>query len=167
MIISTRDPDFILRQAVPSDVPLILSFIRELAEFEDLAHEVVASENRLRQSLFGERKAAEVVLGFYKDQPVAFAVYFHNFSTFVGRPGLYLEDLYVKPAMRSKGLGKIMIAYLAKLAQDRDCGRFEWWVLDWNERALKFYRSLGAQPMSEFTVQRVTGEALEKLAASF
>ena len=167
MEISTRNPSFILRQASSTDVPLILSFIRELAEYEKLAHEVVASEEVLRESLFGERKVAEVILGFYEHEPVSFVVFSHNFSTFLGRPGIYLEDLYVKPKMRGQGLGKIMLAYLANLAQERDCGRLEWWVLDWNESALEFYRSIGAESMDEWTVQRVTGDALKKLAAQY
>ena len=167
MTIKTRDPQFTIRTATLADVPLILSFIRELAKYEKLENEVVADEEQLKKSLFGEHKGAEVILGFYDDKPVAFAVFFHNFSTFLGKPGLYLEDLFVKPEMRGKGLGKILLSYLAKLAHDRGCGRFEWWVLDWNEPALKFYRSIGAQPMNDWTVQRVTGDALEALASDF
>lgn len=157
-------PSFRIVQATESDVPLILSFIRELATYEQLLHEVVATEEALRQNLFGERRAAEVIIGYYDQEPVAFALFFHNFSTFLGKPGIYLEDLYVKPDMRGRGLGKAMLEHLAALAVERDCGRLEWWVLDWNESAIRFYRSLGALPMDEWTVFRVTGEALIRLA---
>ena len=167
MEINTRIPGFILREATQSDVPLILEFIRELADYEKLAHEVAATEDVLRESLFGERKVVEVILGFYQNQPISFALFFHNFSTFIGRPGIYLEDLYVKPEMRGKGFGRTMLTYLAHLARERNCGRFEWWVLDWNEPALKLYNSIGAIPMSEWTVQRLEGDALEILAKQF
>ena len=167
MEIKTHIPNFVLREATEADVSLILSFIRELAEYEKLAHEVEATEDVLRESLFGDRKIAEVILGYYQDESVSFALFFHNFSTFLGQPGIYLEDLYVKPEMRGKGLGKTMLAYLARLALERKCGRLEWWVLDWNEPALKFYRSMGAIPMDEWTVQRLAGEDLEKLADAF
>lgn len=167
MNIQTSIENFELRDASEEDIPVILSFIKELAEYEKLAHEVTATEEILKQSLFGEHPHAEVILGCFKNEPVAFAVFFHNFSTFLGKPGLYLEDLYVKPTMRGKGFGKVMLAYLAKLAKERNCGRFEWWVLDWNEPAIKFYRSIGAKPMNEWTVQRVSGSALDQLAASF
>ena len=125
----------------------------------------MATEEVLRESLFGDRRNAEVILAYWQNQPVGFALFFHNFSTFLGRPGLYLEDLYIVPEARGKGFGKTMMIYLAKLAKERNCGRFEWWVLDWNAPALEFYRSLGAIPMSEWTVQRLTGEALDRLAA--
>ncbi|MCB0360680.1 MAG: GNAT family N-acetyltransferase, partial [Bdellovibrionales bacterium] len=138
-----------------------------LAEYERLSHEVVSSEADLAEALFGERPYAEVVIGEYKQSPVSFALFFHNYSTFVGKPGLYLEDLYVKPEMRGKGFGKVMLAYLARLARERGCGRFEWSVLDWNEPALQFYRSIGAVPMDEWTVQRLDGSALEQLADTF
>lgn len=167
MSIQSPLKDFTLRPATESDTALILAFIRELADYEKLLHEVVATEESLRESLFGEHNVAEVVIGEWQGQPVSFALFFHNFSTFLGRPGLYLEDLYVKPEMRGKGIGKLMIAYLAKLAKDRNCGRLEWWVLDWNEPAIRFYRSIGAAPMDEWTVQRVAGEALDKLAGEF
>jgi len=167
MEIRTHISDFVLREATEADIPLVLSFIRELAEYEKLAHEVVTTEKVLRESLFGDRMVAEVILGYFQDEPVSFALFFHNFSTFIGKPGIYLEDLYVKPEMRGKGLGKTMLAYLARLARERNCGRFEWWVLDWNEPAVKFYRSIGAIPMDEWTVQRLAGEALEKLADKF
>lgn len=164
MQIETRIEDFILRDAAADDIPVILSFIRELAEYEQLPHEVVATEKDLKETLFGERRFAEALIGEYRRQPAAFALFFHNFSTFQGRPGLYLEDLYVKPALRGKGFGKVMLAYLARLARERGCGRFEWAVLDWNEPALGFYRSIGAEPMDDWTVQRLTGEALDALA---
>ena len=129
-MIPTKIPDFELRFAEPSHVSLVLSLIRELAEYEKLLHEVVATEEILRETLFGPRRVAEVILGFYEQKPVSFAIFFHNYSTFLGRPGLYLEDLFVKPEMRGKGFGKAMLSYLAKLAKERGCGRFEWWVLD-------------------------------------
>ena len=154
-----------IRFAEEKDVPLILQFIKELADYEKCLDQVVATEEILRESLFGGRRNAEVILAYWQNQPVGFALFFHNFSTFLGRPGLYLEDLYIVPEARGKGFGKTMMIYLAKLAKERNCGRFEWWVLDWNEPALEFYRSLGAVPMSEWTVQRVTGEALDCLVA--
>lgn len=155
--------DFEIRPAKKKDIPLILQFIKDLAEYEKLSHEVVATEDILRKSLFGRRKVAEVVFGYYQKKPVSFAVFFHNFSTFLGKPGIYIEDLYVKPDYRGKGFGKKMLRYLARLAKQRDCGRLEWWVLDWNKSAIGFYEKLGAEPMS-WTVYRVTGEALNKLA---
>ncbi len=153
-----------LRVATERDVPLILSFIRELAEYERLSHEVVATEEVLRASLFGERPAAEVVIGDYGGEPAGFALFFHNFSTFLGRPGIHLEDLYVTPGLRGRGVGRAMLAYLARLAKERGCGRLEWSVLDWNEPAIKLYKSIGATPMDDWTTYRVTGEALEGLA---
>jgi GNAT superfamily N-acetyltransferase len=154
-----------IRIATEADVPLILSFIKELAGYERLSHEVSATEDLLRKSLFGERQGAEVVVGYRGDEPAGFALFFHNFSTFLGRPGIYLEDLYVKPELRGQGVGRSMLAYLAKLAKERDCGRLEWSVLDWNEPAIKLYKSIGAVPMDEWTVYRLTGEALDELAA--
>lgn len=155
---------FRIREATEEDVPLILAFVRELAEYEKLSHEVVATEEALRDSLFGERRVAEVLLGYVEDEPAAFALFFHNFSTFLGKPGIYLEDLFVRPEFRGTGLGKAMLSHLAGLAKERGCGRLEWWVLDWNEPAIGFYKGLGAEPMDEWTVYRVTGEALERLA---
>ncbi len=156
---------FVIKWAHEDDVPVILSFIRELAEYERLLHEVIATEDTLRESLFGPRRYAEVVLGVYDGHPVGFALFFHNYSTFLGKPGIYLEDLYVKPEMRGNGIGKALLAYVARIAVERDCGRLEWSVLDWNEPAINFYKSLGAVQMDEWTVHRVTGEALENLAA--
>jgi GNAT superfamily N-acetyltransferase len=165
-----------LRPATERDVPLILTFIRELAEYERLRHEAVATEAQLRETLFGPRPYAEVVIaelgaapdreqGSAQDhEPVGFALFFHNYSTFLGRPGLYLEDLYVRPEARGRGIGRRLLTHLAAIARERGCGRMEWAVLDWNEPAIGFYRSLGARPMDEWTVFRVTGEALERLA---
>lgn len=153
-----------IRAAAEADVPLILSFIKELAGYERLSHEVSATEDVLRESLFGERQGAEALLGYLDGVPVAFALFFHNFSTFLGRPGIHLEDLYVKPEFRGKGVGRAMLVHLAKLAKERNCGRLEWSVLDWNESAIKLYRSIGAVPMDEWTLYRLTGEALDGLA---
>ena len=155
-----------IRPASEEDVPLILSFIKELAEYERLSHEVSATEELLRFHLFGERREAEVVIGQHADEPAGFALFFHNFSTFLGRPGIYLEDLYVKPAFRGNGIGRTMLVYLAGLARERDCGRLEWSVLDWNKPAIGLYRGIGAVPMDDWTVYRVAGEALQKLAAN-
>jgi GNAT superfamily N-acetyltransferase len=156
--------NFQIRPATERDVPVILAFIRQLAEYEKLSHEAVLTEEILRQSLFGPRPAAEVLLGYTGDQPVAFAVFFHNFSTFLGRPGLYLEDVFVIPEMRGRGFGKAMLVELARIARERNCGRFEWAVLDWNKPAIDFYKALGAVAMDEWTTFRVTGDALKRLA---
>lgn len=155
--------DLQIRPATEADVPLILSFIEELAEYERLSHEVVATEDALRDSLFGERPVAEVVIAQRGDASAAFALFFHNFSTFLGRPGIYLEDLYVRPEFRGAGIGRSLLVHLARLARERGCGRLEWWVLDWNEPAIRFYESLGAVPMDDWTVYRVSGEAFEEL----
>lgn len=154
----------IIRPAAPDDVPLILRFIRELADYERLLHEVVATDDRLRETLFGARPAAEVVIAEGDGEPLGFALFFHSYSTFLAQPGLYLEDLYVRPEARGRGVGRALLAHLARLARERGCGRLEWWVLDWNEAALRFYRSLGARPMDEWTVQRLTGADLARLA---
>ena len=154
-----------IRSAVAADVPLILGFIRELAEYEKLAHQVVATEADIRDSLFGPRPAAECLIAEFEGKPAGFALFFHNFSTFLGRAGIYLEDLYVKPELRGKGVGRGLLAYLARLALQRGCGRFEWAVLDWNEPAIRFYRSIGARMLDDWRINRVTGDALEKLAA--
>lgn len=153
-----------IKFATVEDTPLILSFIKELAEYEKLLHEVVATEDLLKESLFGPNAHAEVIFGYLNEEPISFALFFHNFSTFLGRSGIYLEDLYVKPNGRGKGIGQKMLAFLANLAKERNCGRLEWWVLDWNETAINFYKQLNAQPMDEWTVYRVTGDALDKLA---
>ncbi len=155
-----------IRETTEEDVPLILSLIRELAEYEKLSDEVVATEDGLQDSLFGERRYAEVLIAEHDGAPAGFALFFHNFSTFLGKPGLYLEDLYVKPAFRGAGIGKKLLVRLASLAVGRGCGRLEWWVLDWNEPAIGFYRSVGAEPMDDWTVYRVSGSALEDLASS-
>lgn len=154
-----------IRPAGPDDCGLVLALIRELAEFERLAHEVVATEAGLREHLFGAgARGAEVVLAEVDGAPVGYALFFHTFSTFLGRPGLYLEDLFVRPAHRSRGHGRRLLAHVAALAVARGCGRLEWSVLDWNARALAFYRAVGAVPMDGWTVQRLTGEALARLA---
>ena len=156
--------DFEIKTAQKEDVPLILWFIKELAAYERMADKVVATEDILRESLFGERPAAEVVIGYSRGEPAGFALFFHNFSTFLGQQGLYLEDLFVKPEFRGQGFGRALLSHLAKLAKQRKCGRLEWWVLDWNEPAINFYRKIGAVAMDEWTVYRVTGEALDQLA---
>ena len=153
-----------IRQATRTDVPLVLSFVKDLAEYEKLGHLVVATEQVIAEELFGPKSHTEVLLGHVGDEPVAFAVYFHNFSTFLGRKGLYLEDLFVLPAYRRRGFGRSMLLNLARIAAERKCGRFEWSVLDWNEPAIFFYETLGATIMHEWKLVRVTGEALEKMA---
>lgn len=160
------DDSLRIEPASEAQVPLILEFIRGLAEYEKLSDEVVATEDSLRQSLFGPRPDAEVVIAYANDEPAGFALFFHNYSTFLGRRGLYLEDLFVKPAFRGRGVGRALLQHLARLAVERGCGRFEWWVLDWNEPAIRFYQSLGARPMSDWTVYRLTGPALEALAGN-
>src|SRR5262245_23552201 len=157
--------DIKIRRATERDVPLILDLIRGLAEYERLAHEVTATEETLRRSLFGSSQAAEVIIAEAGGEPAGFALFFHNFSTFVGRRGLYLEDLFVKPAWRGKGVGRRLLVHLAQLAVERDCGRLEWAVLDWNEPAIRFYRGLDAQPMHDWTVFRLAGDSLHQLAA--
>ena len=154
-----------VRPAAAADVELVLGFIRELADYERLSHEVTATPEQIHAALFGPRPYAEAVLGCIDGEPCGFALFFHNFSTFLGKPGLYLEDLYVRPSARGRGLGSYLLAWLAALALERECGRFEWAVLDWNEPALKVYRSLGARAADDWTIQRVTGEALRQLAA--
>jgi GNAT superfamily N-acetyltransferase len=159
-------PDFEIRSAYVDDVPIILELIRDLATYERAPNEVTATEEQLVDVLFGERPAAEVLLAFEKDAPVGFAVLFHNFSTWLGRPGLYLEDLFVKPEKRGKGYGRALLVDLARIARDRGCGRMEWAVLDWNEPAIKFYRALGAKPRDEWTVFRLTRDGIARLAQS-
>ncbi len=159
----TKDPKFFIRFAERSDTPLILSFIKALAEYEHMSDLVVATPEGLAQSIFDEGHA-EVLIGEYEGKPVGFALFFHNYSTFLGQSGLYLEDLFIFPEYRGMGLGKIIFAFLAKLALERNCGRMEWWCLDWNKPSIGFYKSLGAQPMDEWTVFRLTGQALSDLA---
>ena len=154
-----------IRSATPADLPLIAQFIRDLADYEKLAHEVRFDEAKLGEKLFGPRPYAEVLIGEIDGTPQGFALFFHNFSTFEGRPGLYLEDLFVRPEARGSGLGKALLAHLAALCTERDCARLEWSVLDWNAPAIGFYQSLGAKLMDEWTVMRVDGEALTKLAS--
>jgi GNAT superfamily N-acetyltransferase len=154
-----------IRAAALADVPLILSLIRELAEYEKLAHEVTGTEADLKTALFGARPHAECVIAELGGKPAGFALFFHNFSTFLAKPGIYLEDLYVKPDFRGKGVGRALLAHLASLALRRGCGRFEWAVLDWNEPAIGFYKSLGAKMMEDWKINRLTGKALEKLGA--
>jgi len=158
--------DLLLRPATIDDVSLILSFIKKLSVYEKLSGEVVATEEGLRESLFGNRPAAEVILAFLSGRPVGFALFFHNFSTFRGRQGLYLEDVYVDEDVRGRGIGKRILAELARIAVERRCDRFEWAVLDWNTPAIDFYKSLGAVPMSDWTVFRMTGESLRSLAGN-
>jgi GNAT superfamily N-acetyltransferase len=155
-----------LRPATEDDLPLVLKLIKELAVYEKLAHEVTATEADLRESLFGAWPAAEAVLAYATDEPVGFAVYFHTFSTFVGRSGLYLEDLFVAPEWRGRGVGRKLLAHVAKVAVARGCGRMEWSVLDWNDLALGVYRRIGARAMSDWTVHRLTGQSLRDLALS-
>jgi GNAT superfamily N-acetyltransferase len=155
-----------VRAASEEDVPLILSLIHELAEYERLSHEVVATEEALREHLFGERPVAEVMIAEEGTDPAGFALFFYSFSTFLGRPGIYLEDLYVRPEFRGRGMGRALLVHLARLAKRRGCGRLEWSVLDWNEPAIGFYKGIGASQVGGWTVYRVTGEALEELAGS-
>jgi len=156
--------DFQIRPARVEDVSIILELIRDLATYERAPDEVIATEEQLVDVLFGERPAAEVLLAFERESPVGFALFFHNFSTWLGRPGLYLEDLFVKPEKRGKGYGRALLVELAKIAMERGCGRMEWAVLVWNEPAIKFYRALGAKPMDEWTVFRLTRDGIERLA---
>jgi GNAT superfamily N-acetyltransferase len=159
-------PSLRIDPATPADVALVVTLIGELAEYEKLTHEVVTTEARVRESLFGARPAAEAVIARVDGEPVGFAVWFQNYSTFLGRPGLYLEDLFVQPRWRGRGIGRALLAHLARVAMERGYGRVEWSVLDWNEPAVRFYRSLGARPMDEWTVYRLTGDALATLAAT-
>jgi GNAT superfamily N-acetyltransferase len=154
-----------IEPAVSADVPVILELIRELAVFERLLDQMTASEDSLREQLFGPNPKAEVVMARVAGEVAGFALFFHNFSTFLGKPGLYLEDLYVRQKFRGQGCGAALLRHLAKIAVDRGCGRFEWSVLDWNQRAIDFYKALGAVAMDEWTGYRVTGDALTKLAS--
>ena len=154
-----------IQPASPADAPMILQLIRELAEFERLLHEVEATEEQVREQLFGARPGAEVALARIGDEVAGFALFFHNFSTFLAKPGIYLEDLYVRQKFRGQGCGEALLRHLARLAIERGCGRLEWSVLDWNVRAIDFYKSLGAVPMNQWTVHRVAGDALVKLGS--
>ena len=157
---------FRIERATEGDVPLILQLIKGLAVYEKLAHEVTATEAGLRDTLFGSRPAAEVIIGYTGDTPVGFALFFPNYSTFLGKPGLYLEDLFVLPEWRGHGFGRGLLTELARIAIARGCGRFEWSVLDWNEPAIGFYKNLGAKMMDGWSIFRVTGDALTKLAGA-
>jgi len=154
-----------IRTATAADIPQILAFIRALAEYEKLLDACVATEDALRQTLFGKHPYAEILIADYNGAPAGFALFFHNYSTFLAKPGIYLEDLFVDPAFRGKGIGKALLTKLAALAVERNCGRLEWSVLDWNEPSIGFYKSLGAVPMDEWTMFRLTGDALANLAS--
>jgi len=156
--------DLSLSLATEQDLPQILTFIKGLAEYERLADAVVATEEGLRESLFGARPYAECIIARYQGQPAGFALFFHNFSTFLGRPGIYLEDLFVNPELRGKGIGRALLQRLAQLALERNCGRLEWSVLDWNESAIGFYKSIGAVSLDEWTIFRLRGDGLKQLA---
>ena len=154
-----------IASATVADVPLVLRFIKALAEYERMTDQVVATEESVRESLFGGRPSAEAAIARVNGDPAGFAVWFYNYSTFLSRPGLYLEDLFVLPECRGRGVGRALLQHLARVALSRGCGRMEWAVLDWNDLAIRFYLSLGAQPMSEWTVYRLTGDSLKRLAA--
>ena len=164
--IKTNIKNYQIRFAIQQDANLILGFINELASYENMLSEVTATEDMLRDTLFVQKKA-EVLIGEYEGVPVGFALFFHNYSTFLGKPGIYLEDLYVQPQMRGLGLGKAMLSCLAKLAVECNCGRLEWSCLNWNEPSIKFYKQMGAKPMNEWTVYRVDKQELNDLAAQF
>ncbi len=167
MIIQTSIDGLQLRLAERTDVGQILQFITALADYEKLLDQVVATEQKLLDTLFGEQPYAEVVIAEYQQQPAGFALFFHNYSTFLAKPGIYLEDLFVLPELRGKGIGKALITYLAQLAVTRDCGRLEWSVLDWNQPAIDFYQSLGATMLHDWRINRVTGASLQQMAGLF
>ncbi|MHB8128142.1 MAG: GNAT family N-acetyltransferase [Mobilitalea sp.] len=166
MILNTNTNDFNLRFATQEDTALILDFIKELAAYENMSDDVVATEELLYETLFVQKKA-EVIIGDYQQQPVAFALFFHNYSTFLGRPGIYLEDLYVKQEMRGKGFGTRILSFLAKIATERNCGRLEWACLNWNKPSIKFYKQMGGVPMEQWTVYRLQDDALSKMSDKF
>jgi len=166
-IIITALPGFTIRLASKKDIFLIRDLILELADYEKLTHVVTMDASLLEKYLFGKKKYAEVLLACYKDLPVGFALFFHNFSTFLGKPGIYLEDLYIREKFRGKGYGKALLSFIANIAIERDCGRIEWSVLDWNKPAIEFYQSLGSEILKEWLINRVTGEDMKKLAQSF
>lgn len=153
--------NLIIREATLEDVPAIFLFIKEIAEYEKLSNEVIATEEILKESLFGKRQYAEVLIAEHNGEPAGQALFFHNFSTFIGKPGIYLEDLYVRPQYRSKGIGKALLVSLIKLAKERNCGRVEWTVLNWNEPAINFYKSMGAAAMDEWTIFRMTEDKIK------
>lgn len=167
MSIATSLPGFTIRPATIDDCQLILDFVRELAAYEKLSHQVTASVEILQETLFGSKSYADVLIGELEGNAVGYALYFHNFSTFTGRPGIYLEDIYVNPELRGRGFGKSLLSYIAKLAVEMNCTRVEWSVLDWNEPSIQFYRSIGASPMDGWTVQRLDGAALRGFAKEF
>jgi GNAT superfamily N-acetyltransferase len=156
----------VIRDATPADLSLIVSLVRELAEYERLAHEAIATEADFHVALFGPSPKAYALIVVHEGQPAGFALYFYNFSTFLGRPGIYIEDVFIRPEFRRNGFGRTIFKYLARKALVENCGRLEWWVLDWNAPAIDFYRGLGAIPMDEWTVQRLTGDALKTFAES-
>lgn len=158
-------PGLTLRFATPDDVPLVLAFIHKLATYEKLAHEVVATEPLIADALFGEHPVAEVVLAHHRGEPAGFALFFRNFSSYLGRPGIHIEDLFVEPALRGNGIARRLLGFVARLALERGCGRLEWGVLDWDDPAVRLYGKTGAEALSEWSVYRVSGEALERLAA--
>lgn len=162
-MIATDSPGFQIKSATESDVPIIFSFVKKLAHYERLSHEVVATEELLRENLFGKRRTAEVAIGYLDAKPVGFVLFFYNYSTFLGKPGLYIEDLFVDEEYRGRGYGRALLLHVARLAKERDCGRLEWSVLDWNQTAIDFYKKLGALPMSDWTVFRITGKSLDEL----
>ena len=162
-MIQKKDNNLKIKKAKLKDVPLVLSLIKELAEYEKLTHEVIASEKDLSRNLFGPKKFAEVLLGYYNNEPTGMALFFHNYSTFEGKPGIYLEDLYVKPEFRGKGIGKALLLKLIRIAGKRKCGRVEWAVLDWNQPAIDFYKKLGAEPMDSWKIFRLTKDKIKKI----
>lgn len=157
-------PNLTIREATEADIPVLLSLIRELAEYEKLTDIFVATEEMYKEALFGKCPVAEALVAFYDGEPAAYSIFFANFSTFLGRAGIYLEDIYVRPNLRGKGIGKTLFATVAKIAHDRNAGRLEWCVLKWNKTAIDFYEAHGAEPMDEWTTMRLTGEALARVA---